>query len=111
MPIIFRALFAGAIGCFLLISKTAAQPGAVDISFYAGSGVDFEIFQVALQSSGKIIIGGGVGSPSPGVARVNGEGSPDRSFNGGAGVNPSFDYTVGSGHVYAIAVQPDDKII
>ena len=61
---IARALLLGATACLPLVSTTLAQPGSVDFSFYAGSSVDFEIFQVGLQSNGKVIIGGAFGSPS-----------------------------------------------
>jgi uncharacterized delta-60 repeat protein len=106
-----RTLLATAAACLLFVSITDAQPGSVDFSFNAGSSVDFEIFQAALQSNGKVIIGGAFGSPSPGLARLNADGSPDRSFNAGTGVNAAFGYAVGLSPVYALAVQPDDKII
>jgi hypothetical protein len=91
MENILGALLATAITGLLFVSNTYAQPGSVDLSFNAGSSVDFEVFQVALQSNGKIIIGGGFATPSPGLARLNADGSPDTTFNGGAGVNPALD--------------------
>ncbi len=109
---ILRALLCGVAAFLPLVSLiTCAQPGSVDSSFYAGSSVDFEIFQVGLQSNGKVVIGGAFGSPSVGVARLNADGSPDTSFDAGFGFSPAFDYAVGSSRVYALAIQPDDKII
>jgi uncharacterized delta-60 repeat protein len=105
-----RALLVGAATGWLVVLNTFAQSGSVDFSFNAGSSVDFEVFQAALQSNGKIIIGGAFGSPSPGLARLNTDGSPDGSFNAGTGVNPAFGYAQGVSSVYALAVQPDDKI-
>jgi uncharacterized delta-60 repeat protein len=109
---IARALLLG-VACLPLVSITRAQPGSVDPSFYAGSSVDFEIFQLGLQSNGKIVIGGGFGSPAVGLTRLNADGSPDRSFNFNAGTafSPAFSYAVGTSRVYALAIQPDDKII
>lgn len=107
---VVRALICFAIAA-LFVSDSLAQPGSVDFSFDSGSSVDFEVFQTALQSNGKVIIGGAFASPSPGLARLNADGSPDKSFNGGTGVSPAFGYSPGLSYVYALAVQPDDKII
>src|SRR5882672_9761884 len=104
-----RALLGIAI--LLFGSTSHAQPGSVDFAFDPGSSVDFTIFPVALQSNGKIIIGGSFGTPSSGLARLNADGSPDKSFNVGAGASPGFGYTGGFNYIYAMAVQPDDKII
>src|SRR5438128_2330252 len=96
---------------FLLkIQSAQAGPGDVDASFDPGSRPDFTIFSMALQADGKAIIGGGFGTPGCGVARLNADGSVDKSFNPGAGVN-AYDYIVGLSHVYSVAVQPDGKIL
>ena len=71
---------------FLLVVKACAQPGSVDPFFDPGSSVDFEVFAVGLQSNGKVIIGGTIGTPSPGLARLNPDGTPDKSFKAGTGV-------------------------
>ena len=87
--------------------QAAGTSGSVDPSFHSGSGPDGSIFAVAIQSDGKIIIGGNFfsynGTRSRGIARLNTDGSLDTSFDGGgAGVNNS---------VYAVAIQSDGKII
>ena len=106
-----RTLLATATAVFLFVFNTVAQPGALDSSFNPGSSVDFEIFQAAMQSNGKVIIGGAFITPSPGVARLNADGSPDTSFIGGMGVSPYSGYATGVSPVYAIAVQPDRKSV
>jgi uncharacterized delta-60 repeat protein len=60
---------------------------------------------LALQSDGKIVIGGDFkinGESRNGIARLNSDGSLDASFNPGAGVN---------NEILALAVQPDGKIV
>ena len=80
--------------------------GSLDDSFNPGTGPDQVIFSVALQPDGKVLIGGRFttvnGSPRNKIARLNADGSLDTTFATGAG---------GSGTVYSIAVQPDDKIL
>ena len=78
--------------------------GSLSITFVPGAGADFNVFAVAVQSDGGIVIGG-LFSTYDGVAR-----------NGIAGINPdgslddTFDPGTGSGNVYAVAVQSDDKV-
>jgi uncharacterized delta-60 repeat protein len=71
-------------------------------------GVNDEVYALALQPDGKIIVGGAFttarGTVKNHIARLNADGSLDAGFNAGG--------TVGvSAPVYAIAVQPDDKVI
>ena len=81
--------------------------GSADASFTTGLGHSGTIWTSAIQSDGKIIIGGlgfvcnniSIGSS----ARLNADGSLDTAFNpGGAGANY---------FVYSSAVQPDGKIV
>jgi len=64
---------------------------------------------LALQPDGKVLVGGFFsaynGSPAPGgVLRLNADGSLDPAFNpGGAGV--------GNSNVFALALQPDGKVL
>ena len=79
----------------------------LDASFDPGTGADGWVLTTALQTDGKILIGGqftsynGVGRNR--IARLNADGTLDSSFNPGAGTN---------GTSVSIAVlQPDGKII
>jgi uncharacterized delta-60 repeat protein len=84
--------------------------GTRDPTFNAGGiGADNNVFAVAVQADGKILIGGffraynGDSAASDCVMRLNSDGTRDASFNpGGAGANFG---------VYAIAIQPDAKIL
>jgi uncharacterized delta-60 repeat protein len=85
------------------IGRADSGPGDLDLSLNAGSGVDGAVYSVALQADGKALIGGDFatvkGLVRSRIARLNGDGSGDGSFNPGAGAQ---------GIVYAIAVQPSD---
>ncbi len=78
--------------------------GSLDPGFSAGSGPDGIILSVALQSDGKILIGGFFsqvnGFSRGNLARLNPDGSLDTNFVAG-----------GNDRVYSIVLQPDDKII
>jgi uncharacterized delta-60 repeat protein len=84
--------------------------GTRDATFNAGgSGANDPVLAIALQEDGKTIIGGnfhaynGVTAVSDFVMRLNGDGSPDTTFNpGGVGANNT---------VTAVVVQPDGKIL
>ena len=84
--------------------------GTRDASFNpGGTGANIIVHSVAVQSDGKILIGGEFTSynndaaASDGIMRLNANGTRDTSFNvGGAGAN---------GTVLAVAVQSDGKII
>ncbi len=86
--------------------------GSVDAGFGANSkGANFLVEALALQTDGKILIGGGftsitdvVGSRSrSGVARLNADGSVDTSFGAeGSGT---------SGNVYTMTLQADGSIL
>lgn len=78
----------------------------VDFSFSPGTGANKTVFTSAIQSDGKILIGGEFTSFNGVVvnylARLNSDGSLDNTFNSGTGTN---------GIVYAIAVLSDGKIM
>jgi uncharacterized delta-60 repeat protein len=80
--------------------------GSIDASFNAGSGADNTIWAVALQTDGKILIGGQLtsinGVSSFRIARLNQNGTHDASFNIGTGANST---------IHNILLQPDGKII
>jgi uncharacterized delta-60 repeat protein len=83
-----------------------AAPGDVDLSFDPGSGIDRQVNVVAVQADGKVIIAGEFitvkGLVRPSLARLNGDGSGDPSFDAG-GLVDQF--------ITAVALQPDGKIL
>ncbi|HWP56000.1 MAG TPA: hypothetical protein VN476_17850, partial [Pyrinomonadaceae bacterium] len=82
--------------------------GTLDASFLAaGSGINGDVFSLALQTDGKTLIGGFFtsvnGTARNGIARLNSDGTNDASFLAtGSGVNNS---------VFAVAVQSDDRVV
>jgi uncharacterized delta-60 repeat protein len=80
--------------------------GSIDSSFTIGLGFDNVVYAIALQSNGKIIVGGSFlnydGNLVNRIVRLNSDGTLDNSFNSGQGFNND---------VLDIAVQSDDKII
>lgn len=85
--------------------------GTVDTSFNIGTGFDAPVLSVALQSDGKLIVGGKFknyqGVSQNYLVRLNSDGSKDSSFNIGTGFGSL--YTIGD--VHSIVVQADGKII
>ena len=83
-----------------------AQPGSLDMSFDPGQGASHSVTATAVQSDGKIIIGGFFttydGTPINRIVRLHTDGSLDTSFNPGSGANDFVD---------AISVQDDGKIL
>jgi len=80
------------------------KDGFLDVNFNPGGGVNDDIYALALQSEGKLIIGGSFtaydGSVRNHLAQLNADGSLDESFN------PTI-----NGAVYALAVQSDGKVL
>ena len=81
--------------------------GSIDTSFSIGTGFDNGVETLAIQSDGKIIVGGGFTSYNGvgvgQIIRLNTDGSRDTSFNMGVGFNNS--------DVNTLAIQSDGKII
>ena len=83
-------------------------PGGADTTFNPGSGMNADVFALALQTSGRILAGGNFttvnGVPENYLARLNTDGSLDRS---------GFLYGLpgASGAVYAVVDQTDDQIV
>jgi uncharacterized delta-60 repeat protein len=79
--------------------------GSLDASFDPGAGANAIINDVAVQSDGKVLIGGAFatvdGTARNRIARLNTDGSLDASFDPGAGANDT---------VWSVAVQPDGKV-
>jgi uncharacterized delta-60 repeat protein len=80
--------------------------GSIDLTFNPGTGADFSVNALSLQSDGKILIGGVFttynGASRNNIARLNTDGSLDFSFNPGTG----SDNVINS-----IALQSNGKII
>jgi uncharacterized delta-60 repeat protein len=80
--------------------------GSLDYSFNSGTGANYNIRAIALQTDGKIVLGGDFttynGVAYNRITRLNADGSLDNSFNSGAGVG---------GVIQSIAIQPDTKIV
>jgi uncharacterized delta-60 repeat protein len=80
--------------------------GTLDTSFDPGTGASSWVDAVAVQSDGKILIGGAFTSVSGvacnRIARLNADGSVDTTFVTSAGADDT---------VYDIAIQPDGKVL
>ncbi len=80
--------------------------GTLDTNFDSGTGADENIYCMALQSDGKILVGGFFkfynGMARGGIARLNTDGTLDTTFDSGTGVD---------GYVSCVAQQSDGKIL
>ncbi len=80
--------------------------GSLDTSFDSSSGASSIVSLIAVQSDGKILIGGGfntyAGTTRRYVARLKSDGSLDTTFDSSSGANI---------YLYSIAVQSDGKIL
>jgi uncharacterized delta-60 repeat protein len=80
--------------------------GSFDAGFNIGTGANSNVWDVAVQADGKILIGGSFtlfnGVSRNGIARLNTDGSLDTGFDPGSGV---------VGTVYSLNIQADGKII
>lgn len=104
--LICRSLVASLLAGLLALDLYAA-PGNLDsLDINVAGNADAAVYATAVQRDGKIIIGGRftsvLGVPRNQVARLNADGTLDSSFN----LNLSAFATV-----YAIALQPDGKIL
>jgi uncharacterized delta-60 repeat protein len=80
--------------------------GAVDTSFAVGDGADGQVFAVAVQPDGKILVAGDFTLINQvernRIARLNADGTLDQKFNPGQGPNDG---------IRTLALQPDGKIL
>jgi uncharacterized delta-60 repeat protein len=80
--------------------------GSLDTSFVVGTGAEGGVFTIALQTDGKVLIGGVITTFNSvvvnNIARLNTDGSLDSSFATGTGVNAT---------VRKVIVQPDGKVL
>jgi uncharacterized delta-60 repeat protein len=117
-------LFAATVILFGAVGVRAQTPGDTDPTFGAGLagattrerplsfGTGGQVRVIVPLADGRVLIGGNFieigGTPQIGIARLNADGSLDTTF--GAGQTGVSGAVQGLG-VYAIAVQPDGKII
>ncbi|WP_162147236.1 T9SS type A sorting domain-containing protein [Flavobacterium enshiense] len=80
--------------------------GSLDTTFSIGTGFNSSVRSIAVQSDGKIIVGGEFDMfnnvSRNRIARLNADGSLDTSFNPGTGFNNT---------VYSVKIQSDGKLI
>src|SRR5262249_924971 len=93
------------------------QPnGKIDTGFGNGGSAQADVvaYSIALQSDGKILVGGDVGS-STAVYRLTSDGGADLSFGSNGIAQLAPDVTApgepGFPDVTALAIQPDGKIL
>ncbi len=88
--------------------------GTIDPTFNPGVGADLTIYTIAIQSNGKMVIGGGFstynGIARRGIARLNSDGTLDSPFNPGTGTE-SYINTNTIGSINTSSIQNDGKII
>lgn len=83
-----------------------ARNGALDMTFAPGAGADGTVHALALQSDGKLLVGGAFARINGGarnrIARLHEDGSLDTTFDPGAGPD---------GDVFTAAVLPENRIL
>jgi uncharacterized delta-60 repeat protein len=113
-------LAVGFAATLVLAASAAAAPGELDASFDTDGLVTTNFPSVgseradalALQADGKLVAAGsaGAGSSRFGLARYNGDGTLDSTFDGDGLVLTAFPES-GSADANALAVQPDGKLV
>ena len=93
---------------FLSFDAVAQNPGVLDASFNVGTGANNSVLATAIQSDGKIIIGGSFtsynGTAVNRIARLNTDGTLDATFTAGIGSGANA-------NVNAICILNDGSII
>jgi len=112
-----KSLLAGSFTAYNTVPRYRVARANLDGSIDAGfnpapaAGADQFVSALALDGNGKIVIGGAFNSfngiPSKGIARLNGDGSLDGSFNPGLGATHA-DGTVAT--VWAVVPQADGML-
>ena len=104
--LLFKRAFIAALLLTAFCFNANAQTGAIDLTFNTGTGANSNVWTTAIQSDGKIIIGGDFtsynGTTRNRIARLNADGTLDATFNPGTGANSRIQTT---------AIQSDGKII
>ena len=80
--------------------------GAPDAAFNTAVGTTLNsiVYSVAVQSDGRVVVGGFFSAPSRFLARFTGDGAPDAAFNTAVG-------TTLDSIVYSVAVQSDGRVV
>jgi uncharacterized delta-60 repeat protein len=103
----FAGCWLGALFVLWFPTRLLSQAGSLDASFHPALNAGADVYAVALQTNGQILIGGAFSSvedqPRANVARVNPDGTLDATFDPGAAAD--------LGYINAIAVQNDGKIL
>ena len=93
-------------GNAVLSASRLNADGVYDNTFAIGAGVEGEVFAVAVQSDGGIVIGGDfrkvAGEAAKNIARLNPDGTLDSTFAVGTGADKP---------IRDIAIQPDGKLV
>jgi len=104
--LLFNRVFLAALLLIVFSFNAKSQSGDIDLTFNSMSGADNDVSTIAIQSDGKIIIGGYFTlystTPRNRIARINVNGTLDATFNPGNGANDV---------VLTTAIQSDGKII
>ncbi len=99
MKNILHALF------FVAAFTASAQTVTLDETFDIGTGANYNIFEIGKLPDGKIIIAGNFeeydGTPAPGIAKINDNGS----------INTSFNAQFGGNLVTSFVVEDDGKVV
>jgi uncharacterized delta-60 repeat protein len=86
--------------------------GTLDTGFNPGTGFNGEVRSIAIQTDGKILVGGDFtsfnGAVRNYIARLNTNGTNDTGFNIGTGFNQGFP---GAGTVHSIRIQSNGAIL
>ena len=95
-------------------NPTGTPPGSVVTAMAPGTGTDY-FSDTAIQKDGKIVAAGeaeiGAGGFDLALARYNRNGTPDTAFGTGGKVTTDFGGIGGDDYAYAMALQPDGKIV
>jgi uncharacterized delta-60 repeat protein len=105
-----KIIIAGSFGTYRGLSQNRIArlntDGSLDSTFSIGTGLNFDVFTMVMQSDGKVLVGGQLtaynGVSQRRIARLNTDGSLDSTFDIGTGFNVQ---------VWTIALQTDGKIL
>lgn len=105
-----KILVAGAFSSFNGVAQNRLvrlnADGSRDATFNIGTGFNGDVYSMAVDADGKVVLGGVFssinGTPRPGLARLLSTGAVDPSFDPGAGPNAA---------VYCVALQRDGRIL